>query len=71
MEYTDPMALAFGFAADGKYAEAVKAGQKALQVIIDTRAIEPASYYTLSCGRETSKRGFGIVVGIGKTAQKR
>lgn len=46
MEYTDPMALAFGCAADGKYAEAVKAGQKALQVIIDTRAIEPASYYT-------------------------
>ena len=45
LEYTDPMALAFGYAAEGRYDQAIEAGQRALQAILDARAIEPAPHY--------------------------
>ena len=46
LEYTDAMALAYGHAAGGRYGQAVEAGERALKVIVDTRALEPAPYYT-------------------------
>ncbi len=45
-EFTEVMATAHVLAAEGKYPQAIAAGRRAIQVIRDTRKVEPVSYVT-------------------------